>query len=296
LIAVFVVAVPVLFLYATGYRFERITGLTETGGIYVGAEQPGAEIYINDELVHETGTFRRAFFIQNLNPGTYTIRVSKDGYYSWGKIFNVYAHIVTEAQAFNMPREPILELIPQTFTNQTTTGTSTPVLPNPVYEEIAATFATTTATSTATSLKNSALLKRSQGIVMATSSAVVSSKTATTTKEFGGMQLTLDGGHVVARWMRTAESAPFYFCIREGECVDEITLNTKGEKPLYFDLFPGNTDLAIVTLHGGVYVSELDNRSEQNIQPLFLAPHADFRIIDGAIYVKADARIYKVKM
>ena len=263
LVAVFVVAVPLLFLYATGYRFERITGLMETGGIYVGAELSGAEIYLNDTLVHETGTFRHAFYIPDLDPGKYTISVSKPGYYSWGKTLEVYAQIVTEAQAFNLPKDPPLELIPQTFTNQTTNATTTVLLSNPVYEETKALFATTT---------------------------------ATTTKESRGMQLSDDGAHIVARWLRTAESAPFYFCVREGECVDHIPLNTKGEQPSYFDFFPGTTDLVLVTLPDGVYATEFDNRSGQNIQPLYLAPHADFRVIDGVIYVKTDDRIYKVEL
>lgn len=296
LTVIFVLAAPLLFLYATGYRFETLTLLTETGGIYVGAEQSGTEIYLNGELVHETGTFRRAFYIQDLKPGTYTVTVSKEGYSSWRKTLKVYAQIVTEAQAFNMPQEPVLELIPSTFTNQTANATTTKIVPNPVYEEIKTAFARATATSTAArTLERRKLATRAEGTSSASSTA--GTVGTGTTKTFRGMQISADGEAIVARWMRTAESAPFYFCVRESECADSIVLNTKEEKPVFFDFFPGTTDLVIVTLADGVYVTELDNRSEQNIEPLYLAPGADFRLIDGGIYIKtADNTIYKVEI
>lgn len=293
LLAVFVVAAPVLFLYATGYHFEWITGLTKTGGMYVGAEQLGAEIYIDGELVHETGTFRRAFYIQDLKPGVYTVTVSKPKFHPWNKTLMVYESIVTEAQAFNMPEEPVLTLIPATFTNQTANATSTKLLPNPLYTELAEHFIEKTATSTKQTAASAGTGGRRGGTVP----SLVSLPTATTTKTFLGMELSDDGSRIVARWMRDKGSIPFYFCIREGECVEEIQLNTKEGKPVSFDFFPGATDLAIVTLKDGVYVTELDNRSGQNIQPLFATPGADFRIIDGGIYVKtADETIYKVEI
>ena len=290
LLVAFLIVAPVLFLSATGYRFETLTGLTKTGGIYVGAEQLGAEIYINGELVHETGTFRRAFYVQDLKPGIYTISVSKEGFYPWDKTLEVYESIVTEGQAFNMPEEPVLTLIPATFTYQTANATTTALLPNPLYQEIAEHFTEKTATSTKKTMA-------ARGIGTPTTvPALVSLPTATTTKAFLGMQLSDGGGRIIARWMRDTDSVPFYFCIRAGECVDEIVLNTRDEKPISFDFFPGTTDLALVTLKDGVYVTELDNRSGQNIQPLFLAAGVDFRIIDGDIYVKTPSEIYKVEI
>lgn len=295
-IAIFVLAVPFIFLYATGYRFESLTGLMSTGGIYVGAEQSDASIYIDGELVHETGTFRRAFYVEGLKPGSYTVTVSKEEYQPWEKKLEVHPHKVTEAQAFNMPKDPLLVLIPPTFVNQTpnatSTATSTDSFLNPVYEKIEAAFSTT----------------MQKGLIQgeprppardgkALSATASSTQMATTTKEFRGMQLYDEGRRIVARWIRDTESMPFYLCVQEGICIDKVVLNTTDEKASYFDFFPGTSDLAIVTLEDGVYVIELDNRSAQNIQPLFPTPGADFRIIDGGIYVKtADDAIYKVEI
>lgn len=298
LLLIFIIVVPILFLYATGYRFEGLTLLTKTGGIYVGAEESGTEIYLDNELVRETGTFRRAFYIQDLKQGTYTVRVAKDGYHSWEKVLIVHEHIVTEAQAFNMPEEPILVLIPSTFTNQTVNATSTVPLLNPVYRELLAHFVTATTTATST-VARGLERRRAEAEATGTSNAfsTIGNVGTGTTKTFRGMRLYEDKERIVARWMRTAENIPFYFCVREEGCVENIMLNTKEEKPSHFDFFPGTSDLVIVTLKGGVYVTELDNRSGQNIQPLYQASGADFRIIDGAIYVKiVDDTIYKVEI
>lgn len=288
-ITIFVIAVPVLFLYATGYRFEGITGLVKTGGMYVSAERSGAEIHVNGELVRETGTFRRAFFVQDLEPGTYTVEVTKAGFHPWGKTLSVYAHIVTEAQAFNMPVEPLLTLIPPTLTAQSQVATSSVPAQNPVYVEIHSAFATTTATSTLGALPPRAPTSSSDEALAAAA--------ATTTKEFRGMRLSDTGEHIVAAWTRSSESIPFYFCMPEAGCMDHIVLNTKGGKPSYFDFFPGSADLVLVTLPDGIWVTELDNRSGQNIQPLFLAEGSDFRVVDGNIYVETeDGELYEVEI
>jgi len=288
LIVVFVISVPVLFLYSTGYRLSNFTQLVKTGGMYVGAERSGAEIYINGELVRETGTFRRAFFVQDLDPATYTIEVTKDGYYPWGKTLPVYAHIVTEAQAFNIPKEPLFTLIPATLTPiQQGPVTAADVLKNPVYEEIHAVFATTTPVS-APALT---------GASSTSALAQLEDEVATSTKELRGMKLIDVGTQVVAEWTRSRASIPFYFCTQERGCVDEIVLNTKDDKASHFDFFPGSSDLVIVTLSDGVYVTEIDNRSGQNIQPLYEEKGADFRVIDGSIYIETNVgALYEVEV
>ncbi len=292
LLLVFVIVVPLLFLYATGYRFDGLTDFTKTGGIYIGAELSSADMYINNELVQETGTFRRAFYVQDLLPGTYEVKVLMDGYHPWFKTIMVSEHRVTEAQAFNLPEKPLLELISPTVPNDTRSGTSTMALPNPVYVKILATFATTTATSTTTSKVKA----RATSTTLRTAVPTTSVEIATTTKEFRGMRLSEAGKRVIATWTRDSESAPFYVCPQDTTCVPSISVNTQGEQPASFDFFPGTMDLVIVTLKDGIYVTELDNQSGQNIQSLFLATGANFRIVDGSIYIKVGATLYQVQI
>lgn len=284
--ALFFLVVPFLLLYATGYRFEGI-GVVRTGGIYVGASRAGAEIYINDVLVRETGTFRRAFFVQDLEPGTYTIRVVKDRYHTWEKTLPVYPHIVTEAQAFNMPENPVLTLIPPTLRTQTTGATSTLPVANPLYEDVREAFATTT-DMVPTIVPPAALTED-------LAQQLAELERATTTREFRGMRIYEHDGRIAAMWTRGASDIPYYFCVQGHICTEAITLSVFGEMPRHFDFFPGSTDLVVVALSEGIYVTEIDARSSQNIQPLFLSDDADFRIVDGRIYVWSNDRLYELR-
>lgn len=309
LIGFFIVIFPLLALYAKGYRFNLETGfdIVETGGIYVGTDEASAEIYINDELVRETGTFRRAFFVQNLEPGVYSVRVEKEGHYPWLKTLTVYPQVVTEARAFNMPQDLILELIPewipivgdvrQLVDRATTTATSTATstrLKNQRYFDVLALFSTSTEEHSTTTIETVLDLV---GVDLATTTATTTLiELATTTKEFRGMLLTEHEEGVQAVWSRNEKDKPFYFCEFGSVCQNEITLNTNGEMPLWFDFFPGSTDLAVVALTDGIFVTEFDNRSGQNIQPIIIGDDVDFRIFDGDVYIKEDARLYRVEI
>lgn len=275
LFIVFFLAVPILFLYATGYRFSGFSELVKTGGIYVSVERSGTEIYINDELVRETGTFRRAFFMQDLEPGTYLVEVRKEDYHPWQKVLPVRAHFVTEAEAFNIPTKPELTPVLPTVVVDDAIATSTE--PNPLYSEVVAAFAATTSPT---------------GVDVSQPPAAATPRAATTTKEFRGVLLAESSDSVVARWTRSVEDIPFYFCRPERPCADEVALLSGGEVPSYFDFFPGTGDLVVVTLADGIYVTELDDRSKQNTQPLFLLPGADVRVLDGAIYVQTPGGEY----
>lgn len=310
LIGLFVLIFPLLALYARGYRFTLETGfeIVETGGIYVGTDEANAEIYINNQLVRETGTFRRAFFVQNLEPGVYEIRVEKAGNYPWYKTLNVYPQVVTEARAFNMTQDFILELIPEwvslvgrvglssdqgTMTNAPTIATSTRIK-NERYLNVLALFSTSTAEHSTTTIETVLDLVGVNIVLNAATTSLID--LATSTKEFRGMQLLEHEDGVKAIWIRDEKNKPFYFCEFGSACKDEIMLNTDGEIPQWFDFFPGSTDLAVVSINDGVFVTELDNRSGQNMQPIIVGEEIDFRIFDGDIYIKDDKRLYRVEI
>ena len=112
LLLVFIASLPFLFLYATGYRFNLDNNtFVSTGGIYIGVERTGAQIFIDNELVRETRVFRRAFYSQGLEAKTHRIHVQKDDHHTWVKELPVYPHLVTEAQAFNLPLIPEVRII-----------------------------------------------------------------------------------------------------------------------------------------------------------------------------------------
>lgn len=228
LTGIFLASLPFLFLYASGYRFEfGRSGLISTGGLYIAAERTGAQIYINDALVRETRVFRRAFYSQGLSEGTHKIHVDKDGHHTWVKELPVYAHLVTEAQAFNLPLIPEVRVItPWRTRSDIAVMTSTSSLArsasivNQYLLEPRATASTMVRSSefdellgyfvaTSTAGRSSGLLERMQTTL---TDATSTEEVATTTKVWRDVQLFQAGDEVYARYIGPAGDMPYYYC------------------------------------------------------------------------------------
>lgn len=228
LTGIFIASLPFLFLYASGYRFEfGHEGLISTGGLYIAAERTGAQIHINDKLVRETRVFRRAFYAQGLPEGTHKVHVDKDGHHTWVKELPVYAHLVTEAQAFNLPLIPELRVItpwrtPSDIAVMTSSSSLSRVstIVNQYLLEPRAASSTMTRSaefdellgyfvSTSTSEKTTGLLERMQTTL---SSATSSREVATTTKIWRNVQLFQLGEDVHARYIGNPSDMPYYYC------------------------------------------------------------------------------------
>lgn len=234
LVAVFVVSLPFLFLYAKGYRLDLAEqgNFVSTGGMYVTAERVGAEIFIDDELVRETRIFRTAFYAQNIEPGTHKVHVQKEDGHTWVKELPVYPHLVTEAQAFNLPLVSQLKIISEwqtqdgeavllatsslsasttnSFFIATSTATST-YIQDTAYSSLLKLFATTSQSKTTVELED---------IIEDDDSIEISSTTeffATTTKEWRGVRLYEDSEDVYARWVGNREDMPYYYCAKSFE-------------------------------------------------------------------------------
>lgn len=241
LLFIFLVSIPFLFLYATGYRLQLGEGgtLISTGGIYVAAERTGAEIYIDNELVRETRVFRRAFYAQSLEPGTHRVHVQKEDHHTWVKELPVYAHLVTEAQAFNLPIRPQVRIIApwravsgevvlfatstvnasttNQFTVATSSATSSLVASNE-FANLIELFSTSTATGTVDNLLtlvSGSLLP--DNTATTASSSELSPKISTTSKEIHGVKLYQDDEDVFASYVGSRSAMPYYYCAEEFE-------------------------------------------------------------------------------
>lgn len=227
LLGIFTASLPFLYLYATGYRFEWGGGtIVSTGGLYIAAERTGAEIYIDDELVRETRIFRRAFYAQGLNAGTHLVWVQKADHHTWIKELPVYAHLVTEAQAFNLPIVPKVRVItpfetPAGVAVMTSTSSvlknasstnqvlyepravTADLIENPEFIDLVANFNPEVAGSVGTPANRAiaAMVKN------------IATTTATTTKEWRGVKLYEDeDGRIFATYIGSRESMPYYYC------------------------------------------------------------------------------------
>lgn len=226
LVLTFLVVLPFLYLYATGYRFDmrKPTNFVSTGGIYVAVDRAGAEIYVDDELVRETRAFRRAFYAQSLDVGTHRVHVQKEGHHTWVKELPVAKHRVTEAEAFNLPLVPEVRLITryQSATGSavvrgvpenlsianpvvaTTTRATTTFAVNLEYQALFLHFATT---STTTVKETPA-----QQIRNLITGATTTELSATTTVTHTGARLFESGEDVFATWVGPFEDMPYYYC------------------------------------------------------------------------------------
>ncbi len=104
--------------YARGYRFnpQNPKAILQGTGLLVLTSKPdGARVYVDDRLTTATNN------TINLQPGTYQVRIEKDGYFPWKKSIEIKKEAVSQANATLFPTAPRLESI-------TTTGALNPVL------------------------------------------------------------------------------------------------------------------------------------------------------------------------
>jgi|GEM_PF-289774 len=240
----FLVAVPIFVFYATGYRYDFLEPnavITTTGGLYISVGNDAGEVFVNDELATNARLFRKALYIQSVNPGVQRINVQAPGYQTWVKELPVYPYLVTEAAAFLMPERPQVRPI-----TQFTTSTGTPVFigvastteiasfastsiafiatsskatttlnKNSEYEYIRGLFGTSTATSSSLIAR---VVDEAKGIFTSTapasSTATATSETvATTTIKQNETVLFKQGDDVYVRYVGTESSIPYYFCV-----------------------------------------------------------------------------------
>ncbi len=273
----FVLLIPVLILYSTGYRLDSALGLIRTGGLYISVPYSGVNVYINDEIVRQTGVFQKNVFVQNLKPDNYSVRVEKDELQVWTKQLEVFPKTVTEAYSFMLPQEILFSEIKEFVELATTTATTTmsqnipPTRPqkNPLYVNAMELFVPATTTPIVTPL-------------------------ATTTEDIKIKRKLLvenQDGTLSVSWTGDLNSRPHYFCV-DDNCKKEIIINTPS-KVRTFDFFPGRDDLLIVALSDGVFVIEVDDRSSQNIQTVMLGKGLNFRFGNNDIlYIKDGIRIF----
>jgi len=94
-----------VILFAKGYRLSLPTKeLKATGMISAKSYPEGAKVFLNGKLVTVTNNP-----ITALNPGTYQLKIYKEGYFTWEKAIPVYEELVTDVDALLVSSTPKLE-------------------------------------------------------------------------------------------------------------------------------------------------------------------------------------------
>lgn len=99
LVIVFLFVGPGMIMYSQGYRFDfSKMKYLETGGIYVKTNPGDADVSIDNDYKNRTSGFSRDVLVQNLLPGNHSVKIEKEGYYSWEKTLEVKEKTVSEAK------------------------------------------------------------------------------------------------------------------------------------------------------------------------------------------------------
>ncbi|OGG66496.1 hypothetical protein A3I99_04320 [Candidatus Kaiserbacteria bacterium RIFCSPLOWO2_02_FULL_45_11b] len=268
LLLAFLFSLPAFMFYATGYRYDIFSGspsITATGGLYIAADAVDSSIYVNETEVTNARVFRNASYIQGLEPGMHRVHVQAPGLHTWVKNLSVYRHIVTEAEAFNLPLVPQVRLVTEYrtqadeavfFMSSTTEEMILPLASSSVPYIVS----TSTATSTYRLSTEYALLFDLFEVKASTTKAAEVELTkpfsfstttdaeeivqATTTVVRNNVALYQEGEEVYAEALGTGRQIPHYFCtsqveiksslgdeleqaleVKEGELFFEDTLN-----------------------------------------------------------------------
>lgn len=357
LVIIFLVTLPSLIFYTTGYRlsFENEeTSIVTTGGMYVTTDNLEVDVYLDEEQVERPRLFRSAYYIQNINAGQHRIVVQSPDYHTWVKDLPVDSRVVIEASAFNMPVQS--QLRPITL-YETATGTAVYFeedITDRVFAEATSTepfyFSTSTATTsfqineefvfveslfgtTSSSSKSvfGRLLDEVGKFGFATATPEVATTTSTTTEEKtlrGDMELIDTDGELYARWLGSEAAIPYYFCVtntplastsvRYGEhvaqaieqaegststplildsnriCRTQIKLDHLRQDVFYYNFFPNSSDLVLMQLQDGIYVTEIDDRAWQNTQLLYAGTDIQTVVENDVIYIRDGEHYFQI--
>jgi hypothetical protein len=192
-------------------------------------------------------------------------------------------------------------------------------------------FATTTATTTEVGAVDRISSEIERFRFSTTSTGDLASSSTSTPivyVERGNMRLVEDEAELFATWVGTDRSTPYYFCtadlgsttvaLRLGShvadqieaqriststplvvsenrvCRTTIRIDRKWQKIVYYKFFPGSSDLIVLQLEDGLYVTEVDDRAWQNTQLIY--PGNDFKTVvtDTNLYIEEDGRYFEL--
>lgn len=311
LLIIFIVAVPFLLAYSSGYRvdFSDFT-FEKTGGVFIHSDLSETKVFINDEYVEAGGLFLKNVLVQNLKSNEiYSIRVEKEGYLPWYKKLIVSPNLVTEARILMMPIEIPFEKVEQfewvPNKNPNVKATSTKTVTSD-YEESLEIFTSTSTVSSNTIVFEKELIKATTTNTKATSTlqtiipeyleklSVKDIENKKQLKEQNKMISWLEGGNIHTMWSGDKESTPFFMCDTES-CKEKIIVSLDTDIS-YFDFYPNRNDAFIVATQNHIFAVEADDRSKQNIQTIFKGKKPEFRLQGNTILVKDGQDIYKAEI
>ncbi|HTW96883.1 MAG TPA: PEGA domain-containing protein [Candidatus Methylomirabilis sp.] len=126
---IFLIATPIVILYASGYEIDwqhlfTPLGIQKTGMTIIYSEPPGANIYLNGQKQEQllntffaklnlpaSSPIKTPTRIKNLAPGTYDLLVELPGYWPWQRKIKIYSGKITHVLDINLFRKNSPQLL-----------------------------------------------------------------------------------------------------------------------------------------------------------------------------------------
>ncbi len=280
----FIILLPIVVLYSSGYRLDEDYNLVKTGAVYLEVPYDGAEVYLDGKKVGETGFFRNSFFIQDLTPKRYTVKVVRDGYTDWSKYLYVKEQFISKGKTITVPKN----IVKNEIIKNITISTSTKAL------------ATTTKKDSKDTKTEITKAYKYASDLFATTTSPLSYVLATTTgynaKFYEKMLIYSDKDNTVySAWTGNKNFIPDFMCSKNDCDLENRIVVADGLK--YFDYFPYRNDVIIYSDKEGVFVVDADVKSPKNKFIISDIKDSDFRIdSDNIVYLREGDKYYSIDL
>ncbi|HAR96499.1 MAG TPA: hypothetical protein DCR97_11135 [Deltaproteobacteria bacterium] len=277
LFAVFIVVIPLLILYSSGYRLDSRFRLVKTGGIYIINNESGAVVRLNGKTVRKAGMFEANILIRDLIPKRYLLTVEKDGYRKWKKKIHVEEKKVQICYPLLIPLEINQQRVQKYLPEQEQKGKKKKRKVTEEYSEAMKLFDT---------YKKSAK-KANQGREDSedTESWVGSEK-----RLKNKVLLFREGNKIHVRWTGMDKRRPFF-------------IDASGKQPVFFprrrilsfEFFPERHDSVLVLLDNlNLYVLEIDRRFGIHNIHRIASKCSRFLVKDEFVYYLSGSEMYRI--
>jgi hypothetical protein len=105
----------------------------------------------------------------------------------------------------------------------------------------------------------------------------------------------IENGNIVVNWVDENTSPAYYYCLNPEECREQITIDWS-EEIKDFRFMSGFDEFIVILVDGGIYATEVDDRSPRNIQPVYGGNNLEFTIVDGQIVVLNGGIFYELDL
>lgn len=276
---IFMVVIPVLVLYSSGYRLNSKFRLVKTGGIYFHNDQSGVSALLNGKVKKTAGLLEKNLLIRNLRPATYYSRIEKENYRVWEKNITVNEQMVEVCYPLLIPAnlnpEPVTKYLK---IKPAAKGKKPKFELNEEYTEVMDLFRV--------------YGKPVKGMLQVWENRDVKKlKLGRDRRLWKKVFLFREGNSIYVRWTGSDEERP-YFIPSKGKRL----VYAPDKKIISFGFFPERNDSMLVLLEDGMlYAVEIDTRFDIQNTYRIAKNCSRFAVSDELLYYFSAGTLYRIE-